>query len=91
MSKANIKKSASISMMVLVAIICLSSVGWSSEPENSNKQLDDLAAVIMPQSHEVKWQQIPWETDLNKGLDLAREERRPIFLWVTGDDPLQRC
>jgi hypothetical protein len=57
-------------------------------------QVDDLrrrATVIKPAAAELKWRQIPWVLDLTEGLRTAREERRPIFLWVTGDDPLERC
>ena len=55
------------------------------------QELARRAAVIRPAAAELKWQQIPWLLDLTEGLRLAREERRPIFLWVTGDDPLERC
>ena len=30
-------------------------------------------------------------TDLAEGQKRARAEGRPILLWVTGDDPLERC
>jgi hypothetical protein len=49
------------------------------------------AAVIKPAAEELRWQQIPWVTDLTAGQRLAKAEGRPIFLWVTGDDPLERC
>jgi hypothetical protein len=49
------------------------------------------AAVIKPIPDELRWQQIPWLTDLAEAQKQARAERRPIFLWVTGDDPLERC
>jgi len=55
---------------------------------------DDLArraAILKPNPGEYKWQQIPWIVDLNEGLRLAREEKRPILMWVSGDDPLERC
>lgn len=55
---------------------------------------DDLAkraAAIKPAASELRWQQIPWLTDLAEGQRLAQKERHPIFLWVTGDDPLERC
>jgi hypothetical protein len=29
--------------------------------------------------------------DLKKAQQTAQSEGRPIFLWVTGDDPLERC
>jgi hypothetical protein len=53
--------------------------------------LEKQAAAIKPTPEELRWQQIPWLTDLAEGQRLARAERRPIFLWVTGDDPLERC
>ncbi len=57
-------------------------------------QDDDLARraeVIKPRSGEYKWQSIPWLLDLGEGVRTAREERRPVLLWVSGDDPLERC
>ena len=56
--------------------------------------LDELlqrAAVIKPSTEELRWQRIPWLTDLAAAQQTARNEKRPIFLWVTGDDPLERC
>jgi hypothetical protein len=39
-----------------------------------------------------KWRDaIPWGLDLEEGLRLAREEKRPVLIWVSGDDPLERC
>jgi hypothetical protein len=55
---------------------------------------DDLARraeAIQPVAAELRWRQLPWLTDLAEGQRLARQERRPLLLWVTGDDPLERC
>jgi hypothetical protein len=38
-----------------------------------------------------KWRQIPWLVDLPKAIRQARAEDRPILLFVSGDDPLERC
>jgi hypothetical protein len=38
-----------------------------------------------------RWQQIPWVLDLKEALHIARQEKRPLLLWVSGDDPLERC
>ncbi len=51
----------------------------------------ERAEVIKPAADELKWQRIPWLLDLAEAERVAREEERPIFLWVTGDDPLERC
>jgi len=40
---------------------------------------------------EPKWQRIPWLLDLNEGIRLAKAEKRPLLLWTSGDDPLERC
>ena len=46
--------------------------------------------TLFPQP--TKWRDaIPWVLDLNTGLRLARNEKRPVLIWVSGDDPLERC
>jgi hypothetical protein len=42
-------------------------------------------------SDNIKWKQIPWVLDLPAAIRLAKEEKRPLLLWVSGDDPLERC
>jgi hypothetical protein len=27
----------------------------------------------------------------NEGLRVAKTENRPVLIWVSGDDPLERC
>jgi hypothetical protein len=61
-------------------------------------QLASFAEALRIRAAEIKqapailrWQEIPWVTDLNEGLRLAREENRPLLLWTTGDEPLGRC
>ena len=39
-----------------------------------------------------KWRDaIPWVLDLGEGIRLAKQEKRPLLLWTSGDDPLERC
>lgn len=40
---------------------------------------------------EAKWLAIPWTNDLKKSIGVAKEEKRPLLIWVSGDDPLERC
>ena len=49
-----------------------------------------LEAIKQP-AELTKWQRIPWLTDLGEAVRVAREEKRPLFLWASGDDPLERC
>jgi hypothetical protein len=55
---------------------------------------DDLAAragAIKPTAPELAWLAVPWVLNLAEAQTMAREETRPILLWATGDDPLERC
>jgi hypothetical protein len=46
--------------------------------------------TLFPQP--TKWRDaIPWVLDLEAGIRLARDEKRPVLIWVSGDDPLERC
>jgi hypothetical protein len=47
--------------------------------------------VKTPHPGELKWQQIPWLTDLREAIRQARAEGRPVLLFVSGDDPLEKC
>ena len=49
------------------------------------------AAAVKPTAKELTWLGIPWVLNLAEARRMAREEKRPIFLWATGDDPLERC
>ena len=51
------------------------------------RRIDELR---IPEA-QLRWQRVPWVADVDEGLRLAREERRPILIWVSGDDPLERC
>ncbi|GEM_PF-2216854 len=59
--------------------------------EARRKQLEDRAAVVKPIAKELAWLKIPWVLDLKAAQMAAEAEGRPLFLWVTGDDPLERC
>jgi hypothetical protein len=47
--------------------------------------------LIRPAAGELKWKQIAWQTDLAAAVKLATAEKRPLFVWVAGDPPLERC
>jgi hypothetical protein len=49
-----------------------------------------IAEIRQPEAL-LEWRRIPWVTDLAEGQRLARRGHRPIFLWASGDDPLERC
>lgn len=47
--------------------------------------------VKTPHRGELGWQKVPWLTDLDEAMRLAKAENRPLVLWVSGDDPLEKC
>lgn len=47
--------------------------------------------VKSPHPGELKWQEVPWLTDLREGIRQAKAEGRPLVLFVSGDDPLEKC
>lgn len=47
--------------------------------------------VKTPHPGELKWQQIPWLTDLQEAIRQAKAESRPLLLFISGDDPLEKC
>jgi hypothetical protein len=53
------------------------------------RQIYEYAKKALP--GELEWKQIPWLIDLDEGLRQAKEENRPLLLFVSGDDPLERC
>ena len=77
--------------LISTTLMVAGGVLFEAEPRLTDHELAKRAAAIKPATEELRWQQIPWVTDLAEGQRLAQSERRPIFLWVTGDDPLERC
>ena len=47
-----------------------------------------LSELIRPHPEELRWREIPWQTDLREACRLAAEEGKPIFLWAMNGNPL---
>lgn len=58
---------------------------WTPRDEAS---FGDLLRFIRPKPSELRWQAIPWQTDLRAARRLAEESNRPIFLWAMNGNPL---
>ena len=66
-------------------------LGAQAADEPPAEALARRATLIKPAADELRWQRVPWLIDLAEGQKRAQAEGRPILLWVTGDDPLERC
>ena len=54
-------------------------------------ELAKKANSVRATAAEMNFTQIPWMTDLFEGFQLAKEENRPVFLYMITGDPLADC
>ena len=87
-----------LSPAVAVTFVLLRAGLLLAEPDygHLDPSAQQLIAAVKPTQAELRWQQIPWELDLQEAIDLARKVKRPIFLWAAGGRgrdgvPLERC
>lgn len=66
-------------------------VACAQTGEPSPKSFSRMADAVRATEAELKFTQIPWETDLFEGFRLAKEERRPVFLYMITGNPLDDC
>jgi hypothetical protein len=59
-------------------------VAAAPNPENFRA----LLAAIRPTPGELRWREIPWQTDLRAACRLAAEQGKPVFLWAMNGNPL---
>ena len=54
------------------------------------------AAAFRPGGSDFGWREIPWNDDPTAAVKEARDEKRPLFVWLAGGrdrdgTPLERC
>ena len=54
----------------------------------NHENFRDVLAAIRPAPDELRWQGIPWQTDLRVACRLAAEQGKPVFLWTMNGNPL---
>ena len=96
MSLTNFVSAARWSLCVAVLVITARPMqaqppAEAKKPLRSPAELTKLATSIKPSAAANKWQQIPWLGDVNEGRKLAKEEKRPLFLWTVFGEPLDEC
>lgn len=68
----------------------------TADPIPERADLLRTAAKYRPNAGDLRWQDIPWQTDPDAALAAARRENRPLFVWLAGGrgrdgSPLERC
>jgi hypothetical protein len=94
MSLTNFLLGARLLLGVGLLVVAAGAQGQAAKPERrlpTSPELAKLAAVIKPSAAANKWQQVPWLTDVNDARKLAKEEKRPLFLWTVFGEPLDEC
>jgi len=66
-------------------------LGWAAAAAVEPAAVARKVEALKPRPEEAKWQRIPWLVDLQEGLRQAKAEKRPVLIWATDDDPLERC
>jgi hypothetical protein len=87
--------------VLTLAALTLCAAGRGSEPPPLPRATPDLGRLpakakaqydfVMPRADERRWEQIPWLLDLSEGVRQAHAEKRPLLIWVSNEDPLERC
>lgn len=54
-------------------------------------EISKKANAVRATAAEMNFTKIPWVTDLFEGFRLAKEENRPVFLYMITGDPLDDC
>jgi aspartate-semialdehyde dehydrogenase len=85
---------ARITTALVFAVTVSTSVNGQSRP--TYEQLQKRAAQLIPDKQQLRFQEIPWIHDLSEAQKIAKEEKRPIFLWGYGgrarpDNGLEGC
>lgn len=68
----------------------------AADPIPERAELLRKVAQVRPNRGDLRWQEIPWQTDADAALKVARAEQRPLFVWLAGGrgrdgSPLERC
>jgi hypothetical protein len=60
----------------------------AAPPKVDGANFETLHALLQPTTAEIKWQQIPWRTNLWQARVDAAKTGKPIYLWEMDGHPL---
>ncbi|HVL16044.1 MAG TPA: hypothetical protein VM529_25950 [Gemmata sp.] len=79
-------------LVAFTALACRAPAGDAGVPE-----VEALRKKVQrPAARDLAWREIPWYDEAAAALAQAREEKRPLFVWLSGGrdrdgSPLERC
>ena len=93
-----ISKLKTVSAILLVTgVVGATSSPPAAEPrpehsgDKARKELSRRVEALRPAPELLRWHQIPWMTDLVAAQRTAKEEKRLLLIWASGDEPFGRC
>jgi hypothetical protein len=92
-----ITKLKTVSAILLGGVVGAASSQPTPEPrpdqsgDKSQKELFRRVEALRPAPELLMWRQIPWMTDLVAAQRTAKEEKRLLLMWASGDEPFGRC
>jgi hypothetical protein len=81
------RRSPRVAFVLTLSLLGAARAGEPRSPETLAREIDGLRAPHAP------WRATAWRTCLLDGLREAREKKKPVFLWVFIDRPVDdaRC
>ena len=80
-------KATFISVAATLTLVLTSAVVAGQE----RSELKTKADAVRATAAEMNFMEIPWVTDVFEGFRLAKNENRPVFLYMITGDPLDDC
>jgi hypothetical protein len=59
--------------------------------DKAQKEFFRRVEALRPAPELLRWRQIPWMSDLIAAQRTAKEEKRLLLIWASGDEPFGRC
>jgi hypothetical protein len=83
-----------IGLSITLALLCAPALAAERAPEIG--EMLRKAAAHRAGAGDFRWREIPWFDEPAAALRQAREEKRPLFVWLSGGrdrdgSPLERC
>ncbi len=83
-------------LTLLACLALLTTLGVASADSPERTKLIKKADAVRPAPADFAWQQIPWHIDPSTALKEAKDEERPLLVWLAGGrdrdgSPLERC
>jgi hypothetical protein len=84
-------KTVSAVLVVTGVVGAASSQPKEQSGDKAHKELFRRVEALRPAPELLRWRQIPWMTDLVAAQRAAKEEKRLLLIWASGDEPFGRC